>query len=264
MVTFLRDQFWEYQEMVISESGWHGAILPCMACSLGHWFLADCTAKVVSCELSIDLLQDSIWAVSGNCVSLIVTQEAAWENFLHSQNALFLLIHSSPSLAFQKTKIKHLWIPEQGAKIDSKRILHFCCNLAILDLSLEILCAVHYVLIRLALICSSSKLGRISTVGMCLLSEWNLLYFRKSANCRFSFVLILKTMPALLNLCVFSSAKPRPCRHHLKRVCCVFSLWVPHQKNMMFLWNQPVFMQMKWFLLKMSSLSQECAPAFCL
>lgn len=189
---------------------------------------------------------------------------SSWENFLHSQNALFLLIHSSPSLAFQKTKIKHLWIPEQGAKIDSKRILHFCCNLAILDLSLEILCAVHYVLIRLALICSSSKLGRISTVGMCLLSEWNLLYFRKSANCRFSFVLILKTMPALLNLCVFSSAKPRPCRHQLKRVCCVFSLWVPHQKNMMFLWNQPVFMQMKWFLLKMSFLSQECASAFCL
>lgn len=94
----------------------------------------------------------------------------------------------------------------KGANIDHGIILHFYCNLTILDLCLEILCAVHYVLITFALISSNSELGRISTVGMCLLSEdFNLLYFRKCANCRFSFVLILKTMPALLNLCVFST-----------------------------------------------------------
>lgn len=109
--------------------------------------------------------------------------------------------------------------------MDCGIILHFYCNLAILDLGLEILCAVHVVLITFALISSSSKSDRISTVWVCLLSEgFNLLYFRQCTNCRFSFVLILKTMPALLNLSVFSSAKPRPCLHCLKRVCCVFPL----------------------------------------
>lgn len=41
---------------------------------------------------------------------------SSWENFLHSQNAFFLLIHSSPSLAFAKTKTKHLWIAEREPK----------------------------------------------------------------------------------------------------------------------------------------------------
>ena len=235
MVTFLQEQCCDHQEMVISEPGWHSAVLPCTACCLSNRFLAGWPTKMASCESPIDLLQESKCTVSGNRVSLILAQEAAERIFFTAKMHYFLLMHSSPRLDFGKTRIKQSWIPEQWAKVDSRRILHFHCNLAILDLGLNTLGTVPYVLIRFALICSSSRLGRIPTIRACLLPEWSLLHFRKCANCSFNSVFILKTVPVLLNLWTFSSADPWPCSastdwnalaaHSLcklptKRICC--------------------------------------------
>lgn len=183
---FLKGECWDQQETVISECGWHSAILPCTACCLGCRFLGGWTTKMTSRESLIDLLQECKCTVSGNCVSQILAQEAAERNFFTAKMHYFLLMHSSPRLDFGKAKIKHSWIPEQWAKVDSRRILHFHCNLAILDLGLNTLGTVPYVLIRFSLICSSSRMGRIPTVGACLPPEWSLLHFRKWTNCGFN------------------------------------------------------------------------------
>lgn len=211
MMTFLKGQCWDQQEVVVSEPDWHSAVLTCTAYCLGTWFLAGWTTKVASCESLIGFLQESKWTVSGNHVSLILAKETAERIFFTAKMHWFLLMHSSPSLDFGKTKIKHSWIPEQWAKVDSRRILHFHCNLAILDLGLNISGTVPHVLIRFALICSSRRLGGILTLGLCLLPERSLLCFGECVNCSFNSVLMLKTMPILLNLWAFSSAEPWPC-----------------------------------------------------
>lgn len=214
---------------------WHSAMLPCMAYCLGTWFLAGWTTKVASCKSPIGFLQEFKWTVSGNHVSVILAKEAAERIFFAAKMHWFLLMHSSPSLYFGKTKIKHSWIPEQWAKVGSRRILHFHCNLAIPDLGLNTSGTVPRVLIRFALICSSSRLGGILTVGLCLLPEWSFLCFREYVNCSFNSVLMLKTMPVLLNLGAFSGAEPWPCsgsadwnalaarsrcKVSTKRICC--------------------------------------------
>lgn len=68
---------------------------------------------MASCELLIDLLQESKCTVSGNHVSVVLAQEAAERIFFTAKMLYFLLMHSIPRLDFGKTKIKHLWIPEQ-------------------------------------------------------------------------------------------------------------------------------------------------------
>lgn len=266
MVAFPKGQWWNQQEIVISEPGWHSAILPCMACCLGSWFLAGWTTKMASCESPIDLSQQSKCTVSGKRVSLILAMKAAQRTFFTAKMHYFLPMHSSPRLDFGMTKIKHSWIPEQQAKVDSKRILHFHCNIAILDLGLNTLGTVPYVLVRFCLICSSSRLGRIPTVGACLLPEWSLLHFGKCANCSFNSVLILKTMPVLPNLWAFSSAEPWPCSAsadwNTLAACSLCKL--PTKRICCFCGTGPSSCKWKWFRFKMSSQSQECAPALCL
>lgn len=76
MVTLLRDQCWEHQEMIQNLAdtvqSYPAQLAPW---AIGFWLTGQTGWFLVN------LLQNSKWTVSGNCVSLIMTQEVAGRIF---------------------------------------------------------------------------------------------------------------------------------------------------------------------------------------
>lgn len=169
MAAFLKDQCWDRQEMVISEAGWNNTILTCMTFCLGSCFLAGCTTEVVSCELLIDLLEESRSAVVETMSRWYWHGKQLREFSSQPKCITFYWCTADQDWILERPKsnIHGFQNSEPKQTVDRRRIWHFHCNLAILVLGLNTLGTVPYVLIRFALICSRSRLGRILTIRVC-------------------------------------------------------------------------------------------------